>query len=65
LKTLAEAMGTIHVYPLTYIRCQVANATYPRRGEQSERTYPFTRSALATTFFARSCEMIEVRCLRL
>ena len=27
--------------------------------------YPFTRSALATTFFARNCEMIEVRCLRL
>ncbi len=27
--------------------------------------YPFTRSAAATTFFARNCEMIEVRCLRL
>ena len=26
---------------------------------------PLTRSALAITFFARSCEMIEVRCLRL
>ena len=26
---------------------------------------PFTRSAFATTFFARNCEMIEVRCLRL
>jgi hypothetical protein len=27
--------------------------------------YPFTRSAAATTFFARNWEMIEVRCLRL
>jgi hypothetical protein len=26
---------------------------------------PLTRSAFATTFFARNCEMIEVRCLRL
>ena len=26
---------------------------------------PLTRSALAITFFARNCEMIEVRCLRL
>ena len=31
----------------------------------SRHAYPFTRSALATTFFARNCEMIEVRCLRL
>ena len=27
--------------------------------------YPLTRSAAAITFFARNCEMIEVRCLRL
>ncbi len=35
------------------------------REHQSISDYSFTRSALATTFFARSCEMIEVRCLRL
>ena len=29
------------------------------------RAYPLTRSAVAITFFARNCEMIEVRCLRL
>jgi hypothetical protein len=36
-----------------------------RRHVSLVRNYPFTRSASATTFFARSCEMIEVRCLRL
>ena len=31
----------------------------------NDLAHPVTRSALATTFLARICEMIELRCLRL
>ena len=36
-----------------------AKADCGRRHVSLVRNYPFTRSASATTFFARSCEMIE------
>jgi hypothetical protein len=35
------------------------------RRKTANSDQPLTRSALATTFFARNCEMIDVRCLRL
>ena len=48
---------------------RIGMAAAPVRSRQRERAafggQPFTRSAFATTFFARNCEMIEARCLRL